>query len=90
MKKTAISLLKSLTEAHGTSGSEDAVRAIFCREVKGCGELGFDRMGSAICTRQGPGGPPHRIPHDPAPRRGVRMPKLTCIYCGGRAELRGR
>ncbi|MBP7949545.1 MAG: M42 family metallopeptidase [Verrucomicrobiales bacterium] len=58
MKKSAIPLLKALTEAHGAPGSEAAVRAIFCREVSGCGELSFDRMGSTICTRHGPDGGP--------------------------------
>lgn len=45
-----ISLLKRLTEAHGTSGYEDQVRAIVLEEMKGLGELSVDSMGSVHCV----------------------------------------
>ncbi len=54
MKSEAIRLLKSLTEAHGTSGSEGAVRDIFRRELAGCGTMGHDRLGGVWCERAGP------------------------------------
>lgn len=52
MTTAAIDLLKELSEAPGVSGSEQAVRAIFQRELKPCGKLKMDRLGSAICERK--------------------------------------
>jgi putative aminopeptidase FrvX len=46
-----LKLLKALTEAHGVSGSEDAVRAVFRAEVKG--EILADRMGGLFAPREG-------------------------------------
>jgi putative aminopeptidase FrvX len=50
-------LLQALTEAHGTSGSEDAVRAIFARELQGMGSFTCDRLGSIQCELPGPEAP---------------------------------
>lgn len=55
MREAAISLLKELTEAHGVSGSEEAVGAIFRRELEGCGTMAGDRLGSLACERSGIG-----------------------------------
>lgn len=51
-----IDLLKELTEAHGVSGREEAIREIAKRELGPLGELTFDSMGNVICTRRGNGG----------------------------------
>jgi len=48
---TDIDLLKRLTEAHGTSGSEGAVRAIVAAEIGG--DLRCDRTGNLIAERPG-------------------------------------
>jgi len=48
-----IDLLKELTEAHGTSGYEDAVRAIVHRELSGLGEISTDTMGNLTCIKRG-------------------------------------
>ena len=57
MKDTAFSLLRELTEAHGAPGHEDAVRAIFCREVAPLGELSCDKLGSVMCEARSHRGP---------------------------------
>lgn len=44
-------LLKTLTEAHGVPGAEDAVRRIFLSELAGHGEILTDRLGSAAVVR---------------------------------------
>lgn len=49
MRESAISLLRELTEAHGISGHEDEVRAIFVNELEDCGTLSTDRNGSVFC-----------------------------------------
>jgi tetrahedral aminopeptidase len=51
-----IDLLKELTEAHGVSGQEDAIRKIALRELSGLGDCTTDRIGNVICVRRG-GGP---------------------------------
>ncbi len=51
MKKKAFTLLQKLTEAHGASGSEDAVRQIVRDELTG--DFETDRVGSLICKRTG-------------------------------------
>jgi endoglucanase len=51
-----IDLLKELTEAHGTSGYEDAVRDIVKRELSGLGELSTDSMGNLTCFKKGKSG----------------------------------
>jgi putative aminopeptidase FrvX len=51
--QSAPALLKELTEAHGVSGSEDAVRRIFLRELEGHGKVLTDRLGSAAVERTG-------------------------------------
>ncbi len=48
-----IDLLRELTEAHGVSGQEDAIREIVRRELKGVGELSADAMGNLICLKRG-------------------------------------
>ena len=53
-----IDLLKELTEAHGTSGYEDAIRDIVRRELSGVGELSTDSMGTLICKKVGSGSGP--------------------------------
>jgi len=55
MKTKALSLLKELTEAHSVPGHEDEVRAIFCDELGGLGEISSDRIGSVFCTLPGDG-----------------------------------
>lgn len=50
-----IALLKELTEAHGTSGQEDAVREIVRRELSGLCELSSDTMGNLIAFKKGSG-----------------------------------
>ena len=54
MRNVALSLLKDLTEAHSVPGSEDAVRAIFRRELASLGSIQCDRLGSIACERPGP------------------------------------
>jgi len=58
MRDEAISLLRELTEAHGVSGSEGAVRTIFRRQLEGCGDFATDKLGSIACERPGPPGAP--------------------------------
>jgi endoglucanase len=48
-----IELLKELTEAHGVSGQEDAIRGIVRRELNGVGEMSADAMGNLICLKRG-------------------------------------
>lgn len=48
-----VALLERLTNAHSVSGHEDEVRAIFCQELKGCGALSTDKMGSVACSIEG-------------------------------------
>lgn len=55
MKTKALTLLKELTEAHSVPGHEDEVRAIFCDELGGLGEISADRSGSVFCTLSGHG-----------------------------------
>jgi endoglucanase len=50
-----IDLLKELTEAHGVSGQEDAIRTIVRRELKGVGDLSTDSMGNLTCLKKGNG-----------------------------------
>jgi len=50
-----IDLLKELTEAHGTSGYEDAIREIVRRELTGLCELSTDSMGNLFCLKKGKG-----------------------------------
>lgn len=54
-------LLKELVEAHGTSGHEDAIRAIVARELAGYGELRVDSMGNLHCVRKGKGANPKKL-----------------------------
>ena len=51
MKEKAIRLLKELTNAHGASGFERAVRQIFINELPD--QISTDRNGSVICTTAG-------------------------------------
>ncbi len=46
-----IELLRELTEAHGTSGREDAVREIVRREMEALGDLSTDAMGNLVCVK---------------------------------------
>ncbi len=55
LKTEAVRLLRELTEAHGVSGAEDAVRRLFLRELQGCGTVETDRLGSAAVVRAGQG-----------------------------------
>lgn len=52
-----IDLLKELTEAHGTSGYEDAIRLIVRRELANYGTLSTDSMGNVTLKKEGKGGP---------------------------------
>ncbi len=56
MKKTGINLLKKLSQAHGASGFEHAVRDIFVAELGG--NLKTDKSGCVISEETGPGGSP--------------------------------
>ena len=51
-----IDLLKELTEAHGTSGYEDALREIVRRELTDLCEISTDAMGNLFCIKRGKGG----------------------------------
>lgn len=55
MKTKALTLLRELTEAHSVPGHEDEVRAIFCDELAGLGEISSDRSGSVFCMLPGAG-----------------------------------
>lgn len=48
-------LLKELTEAHGTSGYEDALRVIVRRELGPLCEITSDSMGNLYCLKKGSG-----------------------------------
>ncbi|HLK13810.1 MAG TPA: M20/M25/M40 family metallo-hydrolase [Fimbriimonadaceae bacterium] len=50
-----VKLLKELTEAHGVTGQEDAIREIVRRELKNVGELEADRLGNLTCLKRGKG-----------------------------------
>jgi len=50
-----IELLKELTEAHGVSGREDAIREIVRREMSPLGEVYADTMGNLFCVKKGSG-----------------------------------
>lgn len=52
-----VDLLKSLVEAHGVSGREDAIRDIVRTEMAPLGETWADSMGNLFCRRPGSGGP---------------------------------
>ena len=52
---SALTLLQSLAEAPGAPGAEGPVRAIFQKQLTGCGTLRQDRLGSAFCDRTGTG-----------------------------------
>ncbi|RLE20814.1 MAG: M42 family peptidase [Acidobacteria bacterium] len=53
MSKTAIALLKKLTEADAAPGFETEIREIFRDELSDAGDISTDRMGNIFCTRQG-------------------------------------
>lgn len=53
-----VDLLKRLSEAHGTSGFEDPVRALVRKELDGLCELSTDKMGNLIALKRGTGGSP--------------------------------
>lgn len=48
-------LLKELTEAHGVSGQEGAIRQIVRRELGSICDIRSDSMGNLICTKKGSG-----------------------------------
>jgi len=50
-----LSLLQRLTEAHGTSGQEQALREIVREELGAYGELSTDALGNVICKKSGAG-----------------------------------
>jgi endoglucanase len=51
-----IALLKQLSEAHGISGKEDAVRAIILEQIEGVAEdIRIDPLGSITAVRRGTG-----------------------------------
>jgi endoglucanase len=60
-----VKLLQRLTEAHGTSGFEDAIRIIVRQELKGFCDFETDAMGNLICRREPTAktkkGPPRRL-----------------------------
>ena len=57
-----IDLLRLLTEAHGTSGFEDNIRAIVRKELDGfVDEMRVDRIGNLHCVRKGKGSNPKKL-----------------------------
>ncbi len=46
-------LLKELTQAGGVPGHEDDVRRLLQGHLRQLGEVGHDKLGSVICTKQG-------------------------------------
>jgi tetrahedral aminopeptidase len=48
-----VELLQELTEAHGVSGQEDAIREIVQRELEPLCEVRTDAMGNLICLKRG-------------------------------------
>ena len=56
MNDKALQLLNELSQAHGVSGHEGAVRAIFARELAGF-SLSTDRLGGVAARRPGASGP---------------------------------
>lgn len=51
-KSMNVDLLKSLTEAHGVPGQEDAIREIVRKELKGLCDFHVDSMGSLHCVKK--------------------------------------
>ncbi len=51
-----VELLQRLTEAHGVSGQEDAIREIVRAELGGLCDISSDAMGNLICVKAGQGG----------------------------------
>jgi len=51
-----VELLRELTEGHGVSGFEDAIREIVKREMASLGEVSTDSMGNVICVKRGKSG----------------------------------
>lgn len=49
-------LLRRLTEAHGVSGQEDAIREIVRAELADLCEISADRIGNLHCVKRGKGG----------------------------------
>lgn len=50
-----VSLIKTLSEAHGVPGQEDSIREIVRAELKGICEFETDFMGNLICFKKGSG-----------------------------------
>jgi putative aminopeptidase FrvX len=55
MREKSIELLRELSEAHGVSGYEDEVRAIFVNELEDVGDFSTDGLGSVFCEVAGDG-----------------------------------
>lgn len=53
MQDKAIELLERLTNAHSVPGHETEVRDVFVDELKKCGELLTDKLGSIVCSIKG-------------------------------------
>lgn len=53
---TGLKLLKTFSEAHGTSGHEQEIRSLLVEYLTGCGTFSSDKTGSVVCTHgnQGP------------------------------------
>jgi putative aminopeptidase FrvX len=49
VRKEALTLLGKLAQAHAVPGHEDEVRAIFTSELRSCGSLSTDGLGSVFC-----------------------------------------
>ena len=55
-------LLKELCEAHGAPGYEDAIRAIFRREMEPlCDRIEVDGIGNTIAIKEGKGSSPKKV-----------------------------
>ena len=55
MPTNSETLLRQFTEAHGPSGFESEVRALFVKELEGLGQFSADRTGSVVCDMGGEG-----------------------------------
>lgn len=50
-KVDRLALIRDFSQAHGISGFEGEVRALFSERLSGCGEFSCDRLGSVFCEK---------------------------------------
>ncbi|HBM78127.1 MAG TPA: glutamyl aminopeptidase [Verrucomicrobiales bacterium] len=75
MATNSETLLKQFTEAHGPSGFESEVRALFVGELEGLGHFSADRTGSVVCDMGGEG--PRVLLEAHMDEGGVRVQSIT-------------